>query len=280
MSGGSGIRMRIFRNAVYLLVGIGIGVGAERVWRDERLSLRAGSLAGHDEAQPAAVGEAEVRCLTELSNARIRIDELSKSCSAATPAPVATSVQVGSEAREAEAVKSTRGSPEAVSWRVSAIEKFVPITDEQRERLRQMFTAGGDAGAEGSETLEDIIGAESAAFYRQQVQSAFKRAQEESVEKEIVWISRQLGLNSADEQRVRQVFTAVEQQLAEERRSLQSKASSPRERVKLMMDENRRRRELRNEQLKAVMSPAQYESFLQSQADSTESDIEIFHGAG
>jgi regulator of replication initiation timing len=79
---------------------------------------------------------------------------------------------------------------------------------------------------------------------------------------------------------VRQVFTAVEQQLAEERRSLQDKASSPRERVKLMMDENRRRRELRNEQLKAVMSPAQYESFLQSQADSTESDIEIFHGAG
>jgi hypothetical protein len=163
---------------------------------------------------------------------------------------------------------------------VSAIEKFVPITEEQRERLQRMFGAGGDAGTEGSETLEDIIGAESAAFYRQQVQSAFKRAQEESVEREVVWISRQLGLGSADEQRVRQVFTAVEQQLAEERRSLQDKASSPRERVKLMMDENRRRRELRNEQLKAVMSPAQYESFLQSQADSTESDIEIFHGAG
>ena len=43
---------------------------------------------------------------------------------------------------------------------------------------------------------------------------------------------------------------------------------------------NRRRSELRNEQLKAALTPEQYEAYLRSQADSAASDIEVFHDPG
>ena len=237
---------------------------------------------GRDRAQTQAVLDGQHRCLADLSQARSRIEELLKAGAATVACPTPVPGPARPEAEDSDALKPREVSinPEVVSWRVSAIEKFVPLTEEQRERLRMMFSGTGERGAERSDTLEEIIGAESAAFYRQQVQAAFKRAQEESVEKEVVWLSRQLGLSSASEQQVRQVFATVEQQLTEERRSLELKASSPRERVRMMIEENRRRRTLRNEQLKAVMAPEQFELFLRSQAESTDSDVEIFHGAG
>ena len=43
---------------------------------------------------------------------------------------------------------------------------------------------------------------------------------------------------------------------------------------------NRRLSELRNEQLKAALTPEQYEAYLRSQAESAASDIEVFHDPG
>ena len=47
-----------------------------------------------------------------------------------------------------------------------------------------------------------------------------------------------------------------------------------------MIAENRRRTELKNEQLKQVLTPDQFRSYLQSEAESSSADVEVFHDAG
>jgi hypothetical protein len=170
---------------------------------------------------------------------------------------------------------------DAVKWKVSAIEKFVPLNDEQRQKLRDKFEreAGVPSGENpGTESLEEIIGEDNARFYRQQVKAAFERVQEEEIDREIVWLSRQLALSQDQEAAVRSVFEVVERQIDEEGAvDEQNVARSPGERVKAMVAENRKRTEFRNEQLKPVLSGEQYEAYLRTQAESSASDVELFH---
>lgn len=103
---------------------------------------------------------------------------------------------------------------ESLSWRISAIEKFVPLSDEQKERLREKYTKERAGEGEGAESLEDILGAESAAFYRERVQAAFKKVQDEEVEREVVWLSRTLSLSKEQEGSVRTILANVEAEVS------------------------------------------------------------------
>ena len=123
--------------------------------------------------------------------------------------------------------------------------------------------SGDEAGAE---SLEEILGQENADYYRQQVKSAFQRVQDQETEKEVVWMARQLSLSADQERAVRGIYAGVEHQVRQEF-GAQQHGGTPRsaqERVKLMILESRRRTELRNTQMKAVLSPEQYEAFLKT----------------
>jgi len=257
---------------ITLLIGAGLGAAAA-------LSL-AGSSRGQTPQQPNRPEVSEqckldlARQGEELKRLQERLDLASK----VSVAPLAAPTEVA-ELKESE---DPSQAETAVSWRVSAIEKFVPLSDQQKERLKTKFNEEREAASAGresqAESLEDIIGADQAATYRQGVQAAFDRVENEELEKETVWVARKVGLNAEQEARMRDVFSSVEKTIDSEF-SDQGHGTSlnPRERVTRMIAENKRRVQLRADALKGVLSNEQYQEYLKLEAQSAASDVEVFH---
>jgi hypothetical protein len=247
----------------------------------------------HDSATPVEGGTS----VAELAEARERIAALERELATRTAvvptaAAVATPVGVAEmsptpvapangEAAVAAAPTGVPERPGRIAWRISAIEKFVPLTEEQRARLTVKFereAAGGEEATE-AESLDTILGEESARFYREQVDAAFKRAREEEVDREVVWLGRQLALSPEQEQRVKGAFDEVEAALDSGALPESVNAATGAERVKAMIAENRRREELRAARLKEILSADQFTAYSRVRAESTSSDLEVFHGA-
>lgn len=267
---------------------VGIIVGGGLVWALG--SLGEGPLGSPEPKMEAAkvVPAALLSCDGEVGPLRARVRELEGRL-----ATVAMTEAVSAWEGEALlAESSTLEGPdaeakrrqEAVKWRVSAIEKFVPLTEAQRDRLAEKFKREAEAGGEevDTEKLEDILGSESAEYYRQQVKAAFQRVQDQEVEKEVVWVSRQLSLSPEQERLVQSAYSSVEQQVQQEFGGQEHGGTphSAQERIKRMVQENRRRNQLLNSQMKAILSSEQYRAFLQGQAEAASSDVEVFHDPG
>ena len=173
---------------------------------------------------------------------------------------------------------------QAIAWRISSIEKFVPLTDDQKERLESKYAEERQALVEeresDAESLDDILGLESAETYRNQVKAAFERVQNEELEKEVVWASRKLSLSEEQERSLQAAFADVEMALKAEFGALMVAVQSPAERVTLMIRENQKRRELRAELVREMLSAEQYKDFLALEAQSASADMEIFHELG
>jgi len=173
----------------------------------------------------------------------------------------------------------------ANSWRISAIEKFVPLSDDQKERLERRFTEE-QAAKEGNresvaESLDQILGADDAKVYRDQMQAAFERARDEELERDTIWMARKLGLVADQEQRMRASFAEVEQIIRAEFEGSPNVADrSAQARVSRMIAENKRRIQLRAERLRSLLSPEQYQEYVKLESESSASDVEVFHGGG
>jgi hypothetical protein len=165
---------------------------------------------------------------------------------------------------------------------VSAIEKFVPLSDAQRERLRRSFQLQSEGGesATDAETLEQVIGDENARFYRQQVANAFRKYRDEQVERDVVWLTRQLSLSSPQERDVQGIFSSIEEELsgAGHPGGGRGGSTSSVTGFSAVVSESRRRSELRAERLKPVLTPDQYQAYLRQEAESSASDVQVFHG--
>ncbi len=224
-------------------------------------------------------------CEDELARQRMRTKELERmSVSQKISVPAVPSAP-SDESSVGEDTSTEEKQHEALSWRVSAIEKFVPLTDEQRSRLVTKFQEEARANQIGEESraekLEEILGDENARYYREQVKEAFERVQNEETEKEVLWISRRLGLSPELERSVRSVFLDVEQTVDSEfETAAHGTKTSPQDRVKAMIAENKRRAALRSEKLQALLPPDQYQAYLRSEAESAASDVEVFHDPG
>jgi hypothetical protein len=233
-------------------------------------------------ATPAPVS---LECDGRLAEARRRITELEGTVTAVVKQPEETPHMQTSRDEDVQTGPTDEERKEIVSWRVSAVEKFVPLTEDQKNRLSSKFEEEQRARAAGEEpqgeSLEEILGEENAGFYREQVKAAFQRMEHEENEREVVWLARQLNLSDAQEQAVTSVFRSVEESIDREFGTLQhGAASSPQDRVKRMIAENKRRAQLRSEQMRAVLSPEQYQQYLRSEAESSAADVEVFHDPG
>jgi hypothetical protein len=206
-------------------------------------------------------------------------------------APHSLQPQMAEPHREAESENSSTepSNPDAkqraISWRVSAIEKFIPLSDAQREQLAEKFEEEQKAREEGRESqaqpLEAIIGEESATVYRQQVKAAFDRVQNEELDKEVVWMSRKLALSAQQEQAMRAAFASVETDIDAEFEGMHGDSGgSPQARVTRMIAENKKRIQLRAAALKNVLTPEQYAAYAETEAQSSAADMEVFHDPG
>ncbi len=229
----------------------------------------------------------DLRCEEELAGQKARIEELEGRLGR-----LSTKVEVAPT--QSDKLRDAAPSPaqdteeqrhEALSWRVSAIEKFVPLSEDQKNRLLAAFEEDSRARQAGedsrAEKLEEILGEDNARYYRAQIKAAFERVQNEENEKEVLLLSRQLNLAADQEQAVRSQFLDVERVVDEEFSSgTHGSGASPQERVKVMIAENKRRRALREERLKTILSADQYEAYLRAESESAASDVEVFHDPG
>ncbi len=268
----------------------GLLVGGGMVWGLGRVSSAPSVRSEPEKPSQAVVPAAPLSCDGEVAPLRRRVEELEGRLAnverpvdgpekAVNDIAEALEVPVQSDAAEEQQMRA-----EAIKWRVSAIEKFVPLTAAQKDRLSEKFKRESESNGEEpeAETLDDILGAESASFYRQQVSAAFQRVQDQEVDKEVVWISRQLSLSADQERSVRSVYSRVESEVQKEFGG-EGHGTTPRsaqDRVKLMVQENKRRRELINSQMKDILSPEQYQAYLRNEAESAASDVEVFHDPG
>ena len=249
-----------------------------------------GVYSAQDSAIPQQVpAPVSLRCDTdEVSQARARVAELERELElarvqrASSPElPGKHEVPVGAT-HTADLEQGVKEREESLNWKISALEKFVPLSDDQKSRLKEKYKQELEARQRGesaqTESLDDIIGAENASYYRQQVQAAFNRMEAEETGKEVLFMSRQLSLSSEQEESVRRVFAEVEAQIETTRAS--NTSESAHDRVKGMIDENKRRNALRSDELKKILSPSQYQSFMASQAESAAADGEGFHDPG
>jgi hypothetical protein len=234
-----------------------------------------------------------VGCPAELKLVKRQVEEAREECSRGSSAADRKPSDPSTVYYNRDGVPAERypeGDPErSVSWRISSIEKFVPLSDEQRQRLRDKFRADRMALLEGSsdgggESLEDIIGADAAGLYREQVRGAFERGRLEQLERDGLWLARKLSLNQDDERKVQGVLSDVEKQLDREFSPMMDGApgsdGDPGARVGRMIEQNKRRLALRAEGLKGVLSPDQYQGYLLVESQSSGADMEIFHGGG
>jgi hypothetical protein len=245
---------------------------------------------GTDNA-PQLVKPQSLSCEADLALERSRVRELEQKMSETLQQKIA----VGAGSSPDDEFKRSQSPSEtplhdaesrerAMAWRISTIEKFVSLDESQRQRLREKFQQERDAQSEGreqqSETLEEIIGEEKATLYRQQVQAAFERVQNQELDKESVWLSRKLGLSSQQEQQMRAAFISVESQIDREFESNpHGDGGSPQARVSKMIAQNRRRVQLRADALKPVLQPEQLQEYLKEESQSAAADMEVFHEA-
>lgn len=227
-----------------------------------------------------------LRCEAELSQRTVEVDELKRKAAAVAALPPASAVPASEQGSAGEdASDRNEGMRQATSWRISAIEKFVPLSDEQRARLEEKFKEERAAQAEGrestAESLDEILGTENAQAYRTQVNAAFERVRNEELERDTAWMARKLGLSPENEGRMRAAFDEVEQAVAAEYPQIQLGASeTPQKRVMRMIAENKRRVQLRAERLRQVLPPEQYAAYVKAESESSAADMEVFHGSG
>lgn len=265
-------------NRLILVLLVGAGLGAGSLWLFMKAPRQ--EMQGMNTPAPALL-----RCEAELAQRVAEVDELRKKV-AEVVLTVAPKERVAAHHEPVHGVDAgEKGAVQASAWRISAIERFVPLSDEQRSRLQEKFAeerlAQQEERESKAESLDDILGAENAQLYRDNVKAAFERVRNEELERDTVWMARKLGLSTEQEERMRAAFDEVERAVVTEFPPTQLGAGeTPQSRVLRMIAENKRRVQLRAERLRQVFSPEQYEAYVKAESESSASDMEVFHGSG
>lgn len=171
-----------------------------------------------------------------------------------------------------------------IESRVSSIGKIVNLNPQQRERLQTKYTQEALARRRGekadTESLEEIIGEADSRFYKQQLENAYKKAQDQELERDLYYMSRRLSFNQLQENSVRDALSQVENAVQERFQSEHSSpqyASDPSYRVRLMMQENQFRSEWLAGKLKEILNPDQFQAYMQEEAESTGAELNMWH---
>ncbi len=261
---------------VTLILGVGIGVA---------LGVVAGSRFDSRVNQPNNLTPELLTCQASLKQLDSELLELKSKRGSPCIATRSVEQITATEQRTQHEAKSDSEKKLANSWRISAIEKFVPLSDDHKERLERKFTEEQAAKEEDresvAESLDQILGADDAKVYRDQMQAAFERARDEELERDTIWMARKLGLLAEQEQRMRASFAEVEQIIRAEFEGSPNVADrSAQARVSRMIAENKRRIQLRAERLRSLLSPEQYQEYVKLESESSASDVEVFHSGG
>lgn len=213
------------------------------------------------------------KLLAELSNLRLENNlqpetiANPKSVTTLTPAPSPTSPTTSRKHTVPE---------EIINWRLSAIEKLVPLSDDQKKELRNKFSKRNNDPLTPQRTVDEILGKESAAIYAEAKSRARARVKSEGLEKDVLYISRRLGLSPQDEEHLRESVFIVDAQIEEQKEK--DPVASPYAGFSKYIELERLRRDLLQKQLQQFLDAQKYEEYLKLQAESADVEIEMWHG--
>lgn len=164
-------------------------------------------------------------------------------------------------------------SDRIIESKIASIEEFVPLSDDQKIRLRKVLeiqrknNAESGNKQESNETVEDIIGEENLEFFIENRGQAFQSADEEDLEKEVLYISKKLGLDSWQEEFFRGICQETEAAIRNGRIIAEKKAQQggpPAERsLKNIYEQAVKEEELK---IQRILSEEQYEQYLEERA--------------
>jgi len=208
--------------------------------------------------------------------------EASSSSAAAQPSP---------EEETSDEERSDRRRDFRVNARLSTVEKFIPLTDEQRKALADLFNRDvpwrEQPGENERDEFAEIVGKENAQYYRDQMKQAFEQAEAESQEKEVLYMSKRLSLSPEQEAQVTAIMKDVSTQVRESLRVAAKDLNQPEGtaggganrggRIRRILAENSMRQEMLNQQLQNVLTPEQYRLYLEQQANSTDNRFQVWH---
>jgi hypothetical protein len=162
-----------------------------------------------------------------------------------------------------------------VNTRINSIGKFVPLNENQKQRLKEKFTAELETGSRDTETLEDILGKENADFYREQRKNAFERVLKESIEKEILYIARKLSLAADQEEAFRKAYFEIETEITSNRDNPRPEMKNNASTMEKLVLEEKERNRLLAERMKTILTPDQYQQFIEY--ESGNQDMQLWH---
>lgn len=192
----------------------------------------------------------------------------------ASASPGHPTEQLTEQSQEAKKPDISQINANTVKAKISSIAKFIPLTDDQLRRLNEKYTAELDPSNTNTEGLEAIIGKENSDFYREQRKNAFEKVLKESIEKEILFVSRKLVLDETQEQLFRQAYLDAENQIRTAREQNAANKSNISTLEKLVLEEKERSRIL-SENVKNFLNQQQYQEFLKYQTGSQ--DMQLWH---
>ncbi len=172
--------------------------------------------------------------------------------------------QSGEEARRGE-------------WRASIVKKFLPLTEEQSARLAKRLQEDGAKKRSIAESIEEEFGKEQADFYRSELGKAFERSEQESLEKDVFYLSRKLSLSPAQEA----ALFAAYRDAAEPSNIPAGESSENTDQsagLNSLLERETKRRELLNQRFQTFLTPEQLAIFTQLEAESSGRDLQMWHG--
>ncbi len=223
---------------------------------------------------------AKVAALPPDSKVQIAADAPSIQSSGVAAKPES---KLNDSARIEHQTKQTEIPAEVVDWRLKSVEKFVDLSEAQREQLRELF--GGrntDPLAQGSTdkkvTLKDVLGEDNYAVYQDARARAKTKIESENREKDILYKARIINLTPKEESILRDVTLKVDQDIETRKQADDTKPASPYEGLARYLQYEKLRRELIAAELKSELPNDKYEAYLKVDADSAASEMGVWHG--
>lgn len=166
-----------------------------------------------------------------------------------------------------------------IDTQVAVIEKFVPLSESQKELLRDKYTL--EFEAEDGLPLEEIIGEENAEFVERELAAARARSELRRQKQEALYIVRELGLSAEREGEVFEVISRIEDQIEEWRaeQRVSRELVGLKARMALAIEERNLRRDYRRSAFRGVLNSEEFESYLKWEEESAEADFTLWHDA-